>query len=156
MLSSEVRRLFLEELTALGERAQRAVSHRDEARRLFGRLQLDGAIKTFTPLERRAEPILKLAEQSASPFEIIYGVDGGSTRPMHFEDGTTLCANQAVFIADPPVRSCGFPLETWRTIAIVSHSFQNVGEARVAHSLHPRPLSPPRERGCLLNKKTTP
>lgn len=134
MLSSDVRRLFLEELKALGERAQRAVSHRDEARRLFSHLQLDGAIKALTPLERHAAPILNLAEESHQSFEVIYGVDGGSTRPMHFEDGTTLCANQAVFIADPPMRHRGFPLETWRTIALVSHSFQNVGEAHVTHT----------------------
>ena len=134
MLSSDVRRLFLSELKTLGERAQRAVSHRAEARRLFESLQLDGAIKMITPLERRAEPILNLAEASDQAFEVIYGVDGGSTRPMHFEDGTTLCANQAVFIADPPIRHGGFPLETWRTLALVSHSFQNVGEARVTHT----------------------
>ena len=132
MLSSEVRRLFLSELKALGERAQRVTSHRDEARRLFSELQLDGAIKALTPLERRAEPILKLAQ--ASDPQAIYGVDGGSTRPMHFEDGTTLCANQAVFVADPPLRHQGVPLETWRTLALVSHSFQNVGEAHVTHT----------------------
>lgn len=134
MLSSDVRRLFLEELKALGERAQRAVSHRTEARRLFGELRLDGAIKTLTPLERRAEPILKLA--AVADDAVIYGVDGGSTRPMHFEDGTTLCANQAVFVADPPQRHRGLPLETWRTLALVSHSFQNIGEARVTHTHH--------------------
>ncbi|MDW8030639.1 MAG: DNA double-strand break repair nuclease NurA [Candidatus Bipolaricaulota bacterium] len=128
-----MRRLFLEELRALGERAQRATSHREEARRLFSSLLLDGAIKALTPLERRAEPILSLAHYQDPSFKIIYGLDGGSTRPMHFEDGTTLCANQAVFIADPPQRHRGFPLETWRTIALVSHSFQNVGEAHVTH-----------------------
>jgi hypothetical protein len=145
MLSSDVRRLFLSELKALGERAQRAVSHRDEARRLFERLQLDGAIKTITPLERRAGAILDLASDQA--FTVIYGVDGGSTRPMHFEDGTTLCANQAVFLADPPVRHGGFPLETWRTLALVSHSFQNVGEARVTHYPSPSPLLPSPSEG---------
>ena len=72
--------------------------------------------------------MLQLAQHTTG---VIYGVDGGSTRPMHFEDGTTLCANQAVFVADPPQRHHEFPLETWRTIALVSHSFQNVGEARV-------------------------
>lgn len=132
MLSSDVRRLFLEELKALGERAQRATSHRDEACRLFSKLQLAGAIKIITPLERRAEPILQLANYQS--YEVIYGVDGGSTRPMHFADSTTLCANQAVFIADPPLRHRGFPLETWRTIALVSHSFQNISEARVTHT----------------------
>ncbi len=134
MLSSDVRRLFLTELKTLGERAQRAVSHRDEARRFFQTLQLGGAIKALTPLDRQAEPILRLAKQSGQPFGVIYGVDGGSTRPMHFEDGTTLCANQAIFIADPHTRHRGLPLETWRTIALVSHSFQNVGEARVTHT----------------------
>ncbi len=132
MLSSDVRQLFLSELKALGERAQRAVSHREEARRLFSSLQLDGAIRALTPLHRRAEPILNLAQDRR--FETIYGVDGGSTRPMHFADGTTLCANQAVFIADPPHRVGGLPLETWRTLALVSHSFQNIGEARVTHT----------------------
>jgi hypothetical protein len=133
MLSSDVRRLFLSELKTLGERAQRAVSHRDEARRFFQTLQLSGAIKALTSLERRTEPILTLAEQPDQSLRVVYGVDGGSTRPMHFEDGTTLCANQAVFIADPHTRHHGMPLETWRTIALVSHSFQNVGEARVTH-----------------------
>lgn len=134
MLSADVRRLFLTELKALGERAQRAVSHRHEARRLFGALQLDGPIKALTPLNCTTEPILTLAEQSDESFGVIYGVDGGSTRPMHFEDGTTLCANQAVCVADPPQRHQGLPLETWRTLALVSHSFQNVGAAHVTHS----------------------
>ena len=150
MLSSEVRRLFLSELKALGERAQRAVSHRDEARRLFEELQCDGPIKTITPRSRRAESILSLARHHDPSFPVLYGVDGGSTRPMHFEDGTTLCANQAVCVADPPLRHRGVPLEAWRTIAIVSHSFQNVGEARVVHyptSLPLTPLSPLPRRG---------
>jgi len=132
MLSSDVRRLFREELKTLSERAQRAVSH--QARQLFARLQLAGPITALTPLEQRAEPLLKLAQAPASP--VVYGVDGGSTRPMHFADGTTLCANQAVFLADPPARHRGLPLETWRTIALVSHSFQNIGEARVTHTQH--------------------
>lgn len=133
MLSSDVRRLFLEELKTLGERAQRATSHRDTARHLFLALQLDNTIKALTPLERRAEPILSLAHYQDPSFQIVYGLDGGSTRPMHFEDGTTLCANQAVFLADPPQRHKGIPLETWRTLALVSHSFQNIGEAHVTH-----------------------
>jgi hypothetical protein len=134
MLSSDVRRVFFEELAALGERAGRAPLHRDEARRLFEQLQCDGPIKTIVPLARRAEPILSLAQHHDPSFPVLYGVDGGSTRPMHFEDGTTLCANQAVCITDPPLRHRGFPLEAWRTVAIVSHSFQNIGEAKVTHT----------------------
>jgi hypothetical protein len=134
MLSSDVRRVFLEELAALGERAGRTILHRDEARRLFEKLQCDGPIKTIVPLARSAEPILALAQYHDPSFPVLYGVDGGSTRPMHFEDGTTICANQAVCIADPPLRHRGFPLEAWRTVAIVSHSFQNIGETKVTHT----------------------
>ncbi|MCS6903150.1 MAG: DNA double-strand break repair nuclease NurA, partial [Candidatus Bipolaricaulota bacterium] len=131
MLSLDVRRLFFGELKVMGERARRGPDHRDVARQLFENLHLEGAIKALTPVARRSEPILTLAEFTRDPFGIAYGLDGGSTRPMQFTDGTTLCANQAVLVPDPHSKYQNLTLETWRTVAVVSHSFQNLGEARV-------------------------
>lgn len=133
MLSFDVRRLFFGELKVMGERARRGPSHRHAARKLFEDLRLDGAIKSLTPLARHAESLLSLAEFAGDPFGVAYGLDGGSTRPMQFADGTTLCANQAVLVPDPHSKHQNLTLETWRTVAVVSHSFQNLGEARVRH-----------------------
>ncbi len=133
MLSFAVRRLFFGELKVLGERARRGPSHHQVARKLFEELRLDGAIKLMTPLARHAEPLLALAEFADDPFGVAYGLDGGSTRPMQFADGTTLCANQAVLVPDPHSKHQNLTLETWRTVAAVSHSFQNLGEARIQH-----------------------
>lgn len=131
MLSLDVRRLFFGELKIMGERARRGPDHREVARKLFENLHLEGAIKALTPLARHSEPLLTLAEFARDPFGIAYGLDGGSTRPMQFTDGTTLCANQAVLVPDPHSKHQNLTLETWRTVAVVSHSFQNLGAARV-------------------------
>lgn len=134
MLSLDVRRLFFSELQTLGERAQRTPNHRAEARRFFENLKLDGAIKPLTPLARPVASILSLAEFHQDSFGTAYGLDGGSTRPMQFADGTTLCANQAIIASDPYTKHQGLTLETWRTVAVVSHAFQNLGEARLEHT----------------------
>ncbi|HIC96444.1 TPA: DNA double-strand break repair nuclease NurA [Candidatus Bipolaricaulota bacterium] len=99
---------------------------REEARRAFSRLKLDGEVQALTPPGFRSGSVLELASRP-SPFRRVFGLDGGSTRPVHFANGLTLCANQAVMVSEPPMKLRGLPLEAFRTMAIVSHSFAPAG-----------------------------
>jgi len=133
MLSLDVRRVFQREISELGAKAQRLADHRQEAKEIFQTLKLGGEIKAHTELEYRRTPILELAGRKRG-FSV-YGIDGGSTRLMPFEDGTTLCANQAIMCAEPPIsvnsQVSKLPLEAFRTVSIVSHSHCNeLGGAR--------------------------
>lgn len=125
MLQHDVKQTLKEEINRFKDKSLRG-DYGEEARRSFAEMKLDGAIKAFTELEFCCSPIIDLAG-CCEPFRNIYGLDGGSTRPIHFADGTTICANQAVMTAEPPVKLNGLPLEAFRTISIVSHSHRNIG-----------------------------
>ena len=137
MLSLDVRKVLQREISEFGVKAQRLTDHRQEAKESFQALNLDGEIKAYTELEYRSMPILDLAARKRD-FSV-YGIDSGSTRLMPFENGTTLCANQAVMCAEPPIsvnkltspQVDKLPLEAFRTVSIVSHSHRNeLGGAR--------------------------
>jgi len=125
MLSKETRRAMAQRLNEFGEMARRARNHRDEARQLFSQLKLDGAIKALGEPFFRSAPILDLAVQIFPKWAMVYGIDGGSTRPMLFENGTVMCANQAVLSSDPASDWNGLPIEAYRSVSIVSHTFRD-------------------------------
>ncbi|HED04476.1 MAG TPA: DNA double-strand break repair nuclease NurA [Candidatus Fraserbacteria bacterium] len=135
MLSNESRRLLSCQLRAFGEQVRRlGIDLRAEARRLFDRLKLDGAIKALTPLERCQVDILEAAGQRDPAYGQRYAVDGGSTHALRLENGTTLCAMQAVCSAEPDRRFQGLPLEAYRTVVLVSHSERlDLGLSHVDH-----------------------
>ena len=123
MLSNEAKQTLKKQLKAFGEQAQRlSPNHREEARKLFEKLQLNGAIRALTPLEYRSQSVLELASRSSQEYEPIYAIDGGSTRLQRLENGTTLCAYQAVLSSDPDTRCRGLPLEAFRSLSLISHS----------------------------------
>ncbi len=125
MLSSEAKRALRKQLRAFSEKIRLSgYDHREEARRVFSQLQPDGPIRALTPVSYTHEDVLSLAQQAdvdptLSP---LYAVDGGSTRIRRLEDGTTLCAYQAVLASDPDTRLQGLPLEAYRSLALVSHA----------------------------------
>lgn len=123
MLSLDVRKVFQREIKEFGAKAQRLTDHRREAKEVFQALNLDREIKAYTQLEYRRAPILELAARKRD-FSV-FGIDSGSTRLMPFENGTTLCANQAIMCAEPPISVGKLPLEAFRTVSIVSHSHRN-------------------------------
>jgi hypothetical protein len=133
MLSNEAKRTLRDQLREFGEQIQRlSPDHREEARRLFERLQLDGAIQALTPLEHRSERILDLAGLPTGEYEPVFAVDGGSTRIKRLENGTILCAYQAVLASDPDTRHHDLPLEAYRSLSLVSHSQRlDIGGAKV-------------------------
>lgn len=135
MLSNESRHLLKGQLRALGEQVRRlGIDPQAEARRLFERLRLSNAIKALTPLEYNQIDLLAAARARDQDYEQTYAIDGGSTRPVRLENGTTLCAMQAVLSADPDRRWQGLPLEAYRTIALISHTQRrDLGEARMEH-----------------------
>ncbi len=123
MLSNEAKVNLRDHLKSFGDQAKRlGVDHRDEARALFGSLRLDGPIKALTPVQYESKKILDLAARDFEEFQRIYAVDGGSTRPNMLENGTTICAVQAVISGDDGLRLRGLPLEAYRSLAFVSHS----------------------------------
>ncbi len=140
MLSGEAKRRLRQELERFGVQLRRAGrDHREEARRLFRELQLEGAIQALTPLDYGWARRLELAAQARAasgsdgdPLGPVYAVDGGSTRLQRLENGTVLCAYQAVLAADPDVRpDDGLPLDAYRSLALVSHSRRlDVGGSR--------------------------
>jgi hypothetical protein len=125
MLSKETRRAMAQRFQEFGEMARRARNHRDEARQLFSQLRLDGSIKSWGEPFLRSTPILDLAIQRFSEWETVYAIDSGSTRPMLFENGTIMCANQAVLSSDPAADLHGLPIEAYRSVSIVSHTFRD-------------------------------
>lgn len=128
MLSSEAKQALRRQLRAFSERIRLSGhDHREEARSVFSRLQLDGPIRALTPLGYAHEDVLALAERAdADPgLSPLFAVDGGSTRIKRLEDGTTLCAYQALLASDPDVRFQGLPLEAYRSLALVSHAHRS-------------------------------
>jgi len=130
MLQHDVKRLLREQLRELGERAAR-VGDAASARRAFERLN-EGGVRALTPLGWKKRSLLELAVQRHR-FRRVFGLDGGSTRPIHFTNGWTLCANQAVLVSDPALELKDRPLEAWRTIALVSHSWGASGAPRAEY-----------------------
>jgi hypothetical protein len=125
MLSKETRRAMIQKLHEFGERARRGRNHRDEARELFAQLKRDDGIKPLGKPGWRSAPLLDLAAQRFPEWEAVYAIDSGSTRLMHFENGTLLCANQAVISSDPASELRGLPLEAYRSVSMVSHTFRD-------------------------------
>jgi hypothetical protein len=136
MLSNETRHLLKYQLREFGDQVRRlGIEPRVEARRLFERLRLSDAIKALTPLEHGQIDLLEVARAHDLAYAQTYAIDGGSTRPVRLENGTTLCAMQAVLSSDPDSRWQGLPLEAFRTIALISHTQRrDLGEARADHS----------------------
>lgn len=136
MLSNETRHLLKSQLRDFGAQVRRlGIDPRVEARRLFERLNLSGAIKALTPLEQNQTDLLEVARARDPEYEQTYAIDGGSTRPVRLENGTTICAMQAVLSSDPDRRWQGLPLEAYRTIALISHTQRrDLGEPRADHS----------------------
>jgi hypothetical protein len=125
MLSNEAKRALREQLQAFGEKIRSLSSdHREEARRLFKELQLQGAIRALTPLEYGSQSVLALAARSFEEYEPVYAVDGGSTRLKRLENGTVLCAYQAVLASDPDTRLNDLPLEAYRSLSLITHSLR--------------------------------
>jgi hypothetical protein len=123
MLSTEAKQTLRRQLRAFGEQVQRlSPDHRQEARQLFAQLELTGAMRALTPLEFRTESVLELARPSSDEYQPAYAVDGGSTRLKRLENGTTLCAYQAVLSSAPDTRHKDLPLEAFRSLSLVSHS----------------------------------
>jgi hypothetical protein len=123
MLSNETKKALRAQLESFGGQVKRlGIDHRDEARALFKSLKLDGAIKAITPLEFKSEDILELAAHKFREYEPVFAVDGGSTRPKVLENGTTICAMQAVLCGNDEQELLGLPLEAYRSLAFVSHS----------------------------------
>ncbi|MCR4404683.1 MAG: DNA double-strand break repair nuclease NurA [Candidatus Acetothermia bacterium] len=104
----------------------------EQAREAFTNLEPDGAVQALTPPSYASRSIVELAS-CESPFKRTFGLDGGSTRPIHFANGTTLCANQAVMVSEPPLELEGLPLEAFRTVALVTQSFAPSGGPRAAY-----------------------
>lgn len=125
MLSKDTRRAMAQRLQEFGEKARRGRDHREEARELFSQLRLDASIKAFETPYFASAPLLDLAALKFSDWEPVYAIDSGSTRPMRFENGTVICANQAVFSSDPAREHLGLPLEAFRSVSIISHSFRD-------------------------------
>ncbi|MFQ5794727.1 MAG: DNA double-strand break repair nuclease NurA [Candidatus Bipolaricaulia bacterium] len=94
-----------------------------EAHRRFHRLNLSAGVSAYTDPECLRSPILELASWTATESGVVYGLDGGSTRPMHFRNGMTICANQAVLSSDSTIQFDGLPLEAFRTVSLATHSF---------------------------------
>ena len=128
MLQHDVKRLLRERLAELRARTGRG-DWGELARRAFARLKLDGSVGALTPPSWEHRSILELASYEHR-FRRVLGLDGGSTRPMHFANGVTICANQAVMVGSPPQEVRGLPLEAFRTVALVSHSFGESGGPR--------------------------
>ncbi|NIT76241.1 MAG: DNA double-strand break repair nuclease NurA, partial [Thermoplasmata archaeon] len=125
MLSADAKRKLLEEV----QEFSLPFDHRkwsEEAGRSFSTMKLDGEVRSLTPLGYESAPVLELASRGG-PFERVLGLDGGSTRPIHFSDGSTLCANQAVVVSEPQMELERMPLEAFRTLALLSHSFAASG-----------------------------
>ncbi|OGF57321.1 MAG: hypothetical protein A2Z21_02205 [Candidatus Fraserbacteria bacterium RBG_16_55_9] len=123
MLSNEAKQTLRNQLKAFGEQVQRlSPNHRAEARQLFEKLQLKGAIQALTPLEYCSQSVLELASRSLKEYEPTYAIDGGSTRLQRLENGTLVCAYQAVLSSDPDTRYKDLPLEAFRSLSLVSHS----------------------------------
>ncbi len=136
MLSNEAKQTLRAQLKFFGEQVWRlSPDHREEARRLFEELQLSGAIEALTPLEHRHESLLELAARKLNHYEPVYALDGGSTRLKYLENGTVLCAYQALLASDPEVRFKELPLEAFRSLSLVSHSQRtDLGGARSEQS----------------------
>jgi len=128
MLSADVKQRLLEGVREAGTPFD-FKEWAEEARRAFARLKLDGEVRALTPPGYWSGPILELAARE-SPFRQVFGLDGGSTRPSHFANGMTLCANQAVLVSEPQMELEGMPLEAFRTLALVTHSFAASGGPR--------------------------
>jgi hypothetical protein len=134
MLSVDVKRKLLEGVREFS-RPFESAGWGEEARRAFSNLRLEGEVRALTALGYWSSSILELAAQ-LSPFKRTFGLDGGSTRPGHFANGMTLCANQAVLVSEPPIvvgahgRAPLLPLEAFRTLALVTHSFGMSGGPR--------------------------
>jgi hypothetical protein len=128
MLSTDVKRRLLEGVREVGTPFD-SRGWAEEARRAFANLKLDGEVRALTPPGWWSGPILKLAARE-SPFRRVFGLDGGSTRPIHFANGMTLCANQAVLVGPPQMELEGMPLEAFHTLALVTHSFAAHGGPR--------------------------
>jgi len=125
MLSNESKKRFIEQFKAIGTQIRSLeTDHREEARTLYEQLDLTGAIKAISPLENQARKILDLAAQQTSSFGPIFGVDGGSTRPKPLENGTMLCAVQAVMTGSVEYKLNGLPLDAYRSLSLVTHSFR--------------------------------
>jgi hypothetical protein len=123
MLSNESKKSLRAQFQSFGQQVQNLGSdHREEARELYAILKLDGAIKAITPPEHLNASILDLASAEIPEYENIYAVDGGSTRAKVLENGTMICAFQAVLTADGNQALNGVPLEAFRSLAFVSHS----------------------------------
>jgi len=135
MLSSEAKQALRRQLRDFSQKIRLSGrDHREEARRVFSKLQLNGPIRALTPIGYAHEEVLSLAKQAdADPMlSPLYAVDGGSTRLQRLEDGTTLCAYQAVLASDPDTRFQGLPLEAYRSLALVSHAHRlDIGGAHV-------------------------
>lgn len=128
MLGSDVKRKLLREVQEFSLPFDYG-RWSEEAQRAFSNLKLDGEVRALTAPGCFGGSILGLAGWGG-PFERLFGLDGGSTRPIHFADGSTLCANQAVLVSEPPVELEKMPLEAFRTLALVSHSFAESGGPR--------------------------
>ncbi|MGQ9601703.1 MAG: DNA double-strand break repair nuclease NurA [Candidatus Bipolaricaulia bacterium] len=126
MLSAEVKRKLLEGVREFSL-AFDPRRFREEAERAFAELELDGPTQALTPLSYRSGPLLELAARPEARFRRAFGLDGGSTRPIHFANGSTLCANQAVLVSAPQSELEGLPLDSFRTVALVSHSLSASG-----------------------------
>lgn len=128
MLSADVKRKLregIEEFSLPFDSARWA----EEARQAFAQLRLEGDVRALSAPSCTSRSILQLAAP-ASPFRRTFGLDGGSTRPLHFANGTTLCANQAVMVSEPPLELEGLPLDAFCTVALVTHSFAASGGPR--------------------------
>ncbi len=125
MLSADVKRKLLEGVREFSLTFDPR-RFREEAERAFSKLELGGPLQALTPLSYRSGPLLELAARPAR-FRRAFGLDGGSTRPIHFANGSTLCANQAVLVSEPSGELEGLPLDSFRTVALVSHSLSASG-----------------------------
>ena len=122
MLSNEAKKQFKAHIQGLGKQIRQLnTDHRDEARELYSNMKLDDAIKLCSPLEYQSKRILDLASED-STFGPVFGLDGGSTRPKVLENGTMLCAVQAVMSGDGEQKFDGLPIEAFRSLSLVSHS----------------------------------
>lgn len=125
MLSNEARQRLRQELERFGAQILRlSPNHREEARSFFKQLDLGGPIRAVTPVEHRSERLLELAARRFPEYAVLYALDGGSTRPKRLENGTVLCAFQAVLTGDPheEMRHRGLPLEAFRSLSLVTHA----------------------------------
>jgi hypothetical protein len=128
MLASDVKRKLLREVQEFSLPFDYG-RWGEEAHRAFSNMKLHGEVRALTAPGCSSGLILELAG-GGGPFERLFGLDGGSTRPIHFAEGSTLCANQAVLVSEPPMELEKMPLEAFRTLALVSHSFAQSGGPR--------------------------